>query len=251
MLFALTAAVRFGRRPVGVRCPFALFAAPLGKTHVAVVQVADQVAPEGVEPPVGFRFLVLTRKLYQALGDPFAIADRFPAPWPSRGELPDLEWPPEPLPPRKVDQIQAVLKGSGDDMSLLLGAAQALIDGGRVLLVSPEPSNELLRGLWQILPTKTRYDLWPATYAFSAELGDHVVVVPEVPTPWPAGYLTADQCRDYPEGRYELALQIAVEAGNQHELDRLFARRTSQETLRLALYMLGAALVIAVVSKFL
>ena len=73
--------------------------------------------------------------------------------------------------------------------------------------------------------------------------------MPADPVPWPAGHLTADQCRDYPEGRYELALQIAVEAGDQVELDRLFARRTSAETLRLALYMLGAAVAMAVVGK--
>ena len=81
---ARTAVVRFGRRPAGVRCPAAVFAVPVGRTHVAVVQVADQPAPEGVEPPLGFRFLILARRLYEALGDPFAIAERYPPNWSAR-----------------------------------------------------------------------------------------------------------------------------------------------------------------------
>ena len=247
----LAACDHFGRRPPGVRCPAALFAEPLGKHHVAVVQVTDQGAPAGVDPPLGFRFLVLARSLYRALGDPFAIADRFPPVWSARGDLPLLEWPPEPLPRRTVEHVQEVLKASGDDMALLLGGTQALLDGSRVLLVASGPADALLRGLWQLLPDRSRCELWPATFAFEPIPGGHVAVVPVAPGPWPAGYLTADQCRDYPEGRYELALQIAVEAGDQRELDRLFARRTSQETLRLALFLVGAAVVVAAVSKYL
>src|SRR5581483_8712692 len=163
---ARTAAVRFGRRPPGVACPAALFACPVGRAHVAVVQVADQ---PGAPPPLGFRFLVLSRRLYEALGDPFAVADRFPPDWSVRGSLPSLEWPPEPLPPRTVAQIDHVLEIG--DSPLLLGGAQALIDGGRLLLESPAPANDALRGLWQLLPDRTRFELWPATFAFSTELG--------------------------------------------------------------------------------
>src|SRR5687767_8039489 len=63
---ALTTAVRFGRRPPGVACPAAVFAVPVGRSHVAVVQAADQLAPDATDPPLGFRFLVLTRRLYEA-----------------------------------------------------------------------------------------------------------------------------------------------------------------------------------------
>ncbi len=246
---ARTAAVRFGRRPPGVACPAAVFACPVGRTHVAVVQVADQPGPPGGDPPLGFRFLVLTRKLYEALGDPFAVADKFPPDWSARGDLPPLEWDAGPLPRRTVEQVRAVLKAG--DTPLLLGGAQALIDGGRLLVESPAPAGELLRGLWQLLPDRTRFDLWPATFAFSAELGFHALALPAAPEPWPVGYLTADQARDYPEGRYELALQIAAEAGNQPALDRLFARLSSKDTLRLAIYLMIAAAVVALASKLL
>lgn len=247
---ALVAANRWSNRPPGIACPPAIWALPLGKSHVAVVQIADRPGSDAADPPLGFRFLVMARKLYDALGDPFAIADRFPPDWTRTGTLPKLAWPPEPLPRRTVEQIQDVLKTG--DSPLLLGAAQALTDGGRVLLVSKEPATDVLRAIWQLLPDRTRAELWPATFAFAAEdLGFHAAVVPEAPTPWPIGYLSAEQARDYPEGRYELALQTAVEAGDQADLDRLFARRSSADTLRLAAYLVAIALVLAVASKVL
>lgn len=247
---SVTAAARFGRRPAGVTCPAAVFAVPVGASHVAVVQVADQPAHSagGVADPVlGFRVLVLGRPLYEALGDPFAVADRFPPDWSARGPLDALAWPAEPLPPRTVGQVQVVLKGG--DMALLLGGTQALVDGSRLLVEADEPADDFLRGLWTLLPGRTRCELWPATFAFSDDLGFHVAAVPAKPDPWPAGTLTADQCRDYPEGRYELAVQTAAEAGDQAELDRLFARRSSRDTLKLAATMLGLAVAVAVVSK--
>src|SRR5215213_6561449 len=162
---ALTAAVRFGRRPPGVACPAAVFAVPVGQAHAAVVQVADRPPlSDAADPPLAFRFLVMGRKLYEALGDPFAIAYRFPPDWSAKGTLPALAWPPEPLPKRTVELVQGVLKAG--DGPLLLGAAQALTDGGRVMLVSKEPAGDVFRGLWQLLPDRTRAELWPATFAF-------------------------------------------------------------------------------------
>lgn len=242
---AITATIRFGRRPPGVACPAAVFAVPVGRTHVAVVQVADQAAPP--DPPLGFRFLILSRKLYEALGDPFAIADRYPPNWSAKETLPSLEWPPEPLPPRTVESVQHVMKTG--DLALLLGGTQSLIDGSRLLLIADSPQPDFCRGLWHLLPYQTRRELWPASFAFANELGFHVVALPTAPTPWPDGYLTDEQARDYPDGRYELALQTAAESGDQPELNRLFARRTSLGTIRLGLYLVAVAIVLAVVSK--
>lgn len=245
---ALTATVRFGPRPAGMACPEAIFAVPVGRTHVAVVTAAD-LRPGEADTPLGFRFLVLGRALYEVLGDPFAIAARFPPRWGERGTLDSLSWNDGALSTRNVESIAAVLKEG--DSPLLLGAAQALIDGGRVIVIAPEADPKLLRGLWQLLPTRSRIDLWPATFAFSADLGFHVVVLPTAPDPWPIGYLMADQARDYPEGRYELALQTAAESGNQADLDHLFARRSTNDTLRLAAYLLAFAVFAAVIGKFL
>ena len=244
---ALTACVRFGRRPLGVACPEAIFAVQVGKTHVAVVQVADQPGHDSL--PLGFRFLIFDRKLYEALGgDPFLVADRFPPSWSKRGELELLHWLPEASPRRLVEDVQTMLKRG--DTSLLLGGTQALLDGSRVLVAATDPAaGNLVRDVWKLLPERSRWELWPATFAFSVELGFHIAVLPELPTPFPEGHLTADQARDYPEGRYELALQTAIEAGDQAELERLFARRSSSDTLRLAATLFAMALVIAVVSK--
>lgn len=238
-------AVLFGTRPAGVVCPLAHFACPFGRDRVAVVQVADRA---GSESPLAFRFLVLDRELYRHLGDPFAIADRYPPDWHASGWLTVLEWPPQPLPKRTVEDIQSVLKTG--DSALLLGCVQALVDGSRVVLPRAGRDEAFFRGLWQLLPDRNRAELWPASFAFSNELGFDAVAVPAV-VPDPSRLLhTEDGLRDYPQASYELSLQIAVEAGDQRELDRLFARRTSSETLRLGLYIIAGALLIAALFKF-
>ncbi|MDB5306453.1 MAG: hypothetical protein JWO38_655 [Gemmataceae bacterium] len=237
--------VLFGPRPAGVACPLAHFACPFGRNHVAVVQVAER---PGSGSPLAFRFLVLGRDLYRHLGDPFAIADRYPPDWAAGGPLPALAWPLETLPKRTVDVVQAVLKDG--DMALLLGSAQALVDGGRVVIQRPAPDEPFLRGLWQLLPDRTRAELWPASFAFSDELGFHAVAMPTVPADPARVRHTEDGLRDYPQSSYELGLQIAAEAGDQRDLDRLFARRTSGDTIRLGLAIIGVALVLAVLAKF-
>jgi hypothetical protein len=236
-------AVLFGPRPAGVACPLAHFARPFGKKHVAVVTVADR--PSEL---LGFRFLVLSRELYAHLGDPFAVADRYPPNWFAAGSLPPLEWPTEVLPERTVEQLDAVLKNG--DVSLLLGGAQALVDGTRVVLQRPAPAEGLFRDLWQLLPNRTRATLSVASFAFSDELAFDAVALPVLPTRSPTAFHTEDGLRDYPASSYELSLQTAVESKDARELRRLLARRTSDETLRLGLLIVAAALVLAVVARF-
>lgn len=236
-------AVLFGSRPSGISCPLAHFACPFGRRDVAVVRVTD--GPDGA---IVFRFLVLAQDLYWHLGDPFAIADRFPPDWTATRALPTLVWPAEVLPKRTAEQLQNILK-SGDS-TLLLGATQVLVDGGRVVVQRPAPDEAFLRGLWQLLPDRNRAILWPASFAFSDELGFDAVALPAV-TPDPTRVRhTEDGLRDYPQSRYELSLQVAIEAGDQRALDQLFARRTSDDTIRIGLTIIALALVVAVVMKF-
>jgi len=112
------------------------------------------------------------------------------------------------------------------------------------------PDEILLRGLWQLLPDRTRAELWPASFAFSDELGFHAVAMPELPADPTRVRHTEDGLRSYPQSRYELNLQIAIEAGDQREVERLFARRTSTDTIRLGLTIIALALVLAAISKF-
>jgi hypothetical protein len=237
-------ATLFGARPAGVACPVAHFACPFGARHVAVVRVEDRPGDY-----LGFRFLVLHRDLYRHLGDPFAISDRFPVNWGASGTLPELAWPPEPLPERTIEQLDAVLRdGEGP---LLLGGAQAVVDGNRVLLKRDSPDEALVRGLWQLLPDRTRAERWPASFAFSDELGFHLAALPAptatAPGPRP---LTEEAVKDYPPSAYELNLQIAVESRDRDALRRLLARRTADDTIRLGLYIIAFALIVAVLFHF-
>lgn len=243
----LTWAAKFGDRPRGVRCPAAVFAFRFHQYVYVVGQAAD--LGDGPDPPLGFRFILIGRHVYP--GDPFTVVDQRPPNWSAVGDLDPLAWPVEPN-RRTVEPLQKLLKAG--DSSLLLGGAQALIDGNKILLESPAPDPDTVRDLWQLLPDSSRDTLFPTSFAFSNDLGfDVVVLTPDggVEPRRPPGYLTADQARDYPEGRYELALQTAIEAGDQREVDRLFARRTSQDTLRLAATMVGLAVLVAAVVKVL
>jgi hypothetical protein len=239
-------AVLFGTRPAGVACPLAHFACPFGTKHIAVVRAQDRPGPGEA---MAFRILVLARDLYRHLGDPFAISDRFSVNWNATGTLASLEWPAELLPERTLEQLDGVLKNG--DSGLLLGATQALVDGNRVLVQRNAPDEALARGLWQLLPNRSRVDLWPGSFAFSNELGLHFAVLPTVAleTRSPA-ILTEEAVRDYPQSRYELNLQIAIESGDRAGLRRLLARRTVDESIRLALYMLAFALIVALIFRF-
>jgi len=235
----------FGTPPPDTYLPVCVFAQPLAGNQVAVVQAAA----EGTPPVLRFHCLALPRKLYEALGDPFAVAEQFPPPWGERVVLPTLAWLEEPREPRSVAQVQRVLQE--DDSATLLGGAQALVDGGRLVFERPFPAPDLLRRLWTLLPDSTRVEVWPASYAFDNALGFHVLVVPRAdPAAFP-GYLTEPQAGDYPEGRYELNLQIAAEADDQSAVDRLFARRSSRQTLRLAVVLLFVVMGLAAAMRLL
>jgi hypothetical protein len=232
---ALRAAAYYGRPAAP-----ALFVADLTREAVGVFRTT----------PGAFHALAVPRFAYEAVGDPFALADRFPPTWSARGDLPDLELPPE-LPPRRT--VAAVLEAfQAGDMPWLLGGTQALLDGARLIVAADAPDEARLRQLWVLLPTRTRAELRPATLTPSLDaataLGIHVAVVPGA-AELPPNVLGLDQTRDYPEGRYELALQVAVETNDQADLDRLFARRTSAETLRLALTAVALATAVAVIVK--
>lgn len=239
----------FGERPAGVRCPECLFAHEFGKAHVAVVQVADQGTDDSGRPgALAFRLLIIPREAYRELmGDPFLVAERFPAPWETREQLPTLSWPAEAPPRRSVAQVQDVLKSSNGPT--VLGGAQALVDGGRLVFERSAPDLDLIRGLWMLLPSSTRCELWPATFAFGNALGFDAVVTPHVGDAF-GGYVTEEQAEYYPEGRYELNLQIAAEADDQKELDRLFARRSRAQTWRLGLILLAVFLFVVLLNQF-
>jgi CheY-like chemotaxis protein len=180
--------------------------------------------------------------------DPFEVTSRL-AGDPPRGELPPLECDGLMAPSRPVDRVRHLLQSG--DAPLLLGSAQALLDGCKLAPAAPDVGPEFVTQVFELLPFATRVELTFATFAPSAEMNFDVAVVRDVPPGGGKGFLTAEQARDYPEGRYELALQRAAENGNQAELDRLFARRTSSQVLRMVTGMIVFAFVVVLVLKFL
>jgi hypothetical protein len=237
----LRMAVKFGERPAGLTFGEALFAKPVNAKWVAVVRVQDR--PDGT---LAFHTLLVPTELYTFVGDPFFLADQFPPTYDARGSLPELvgnsDWQP---PRRDVKELLERLKAG--DSALLLGTTQALLDGAHVAITRPTADPDLVRTVWLFLPDRVRNELWPATFAFSSELNFDLAIVPKEQP----GFLSEEQAKDYPEGRYELNLQVAIENGNQTELDRLLARKSSKEVLRLAAIMLIIVFVATAILRFL
>ena len=226
----LKAVARYGIPTRGV------FSCDLG-SHVGVVQTSER----------GFRVLAIDRGNYRLLpnffGDPFAFADLFPPDWGATGTLEDILWTERHGPePRTLDSTRDVLKAG--DGPLILGAAQALLDGCRVWLADEPPGT--VRAIWQLLPTRARAELCAAEFAHDNVLNFHLAAGPGAPP----DALSAERCRDYPTGRYELGVQAAVEGNDARELRWLFERRTSTETLKLALGIVAFAFLAALVLRF-
>ncbi len=201
-----------------------------------------------------------------------------PSWWPSgcrprgqRGELPALSWPATPLPARTIADVQQVLRrvkasalqddedpeapgfertAENSESPALLGGVQVLVDGGKLVFARPHGDLALVEGLWTLLPHTTRCKLWPASLAFSNELGFDVVVLPRPNEAELEGYTTEEQATEYPQGSYELALQTAAESGDQQALDAVFARRNSSEMVRLALFLLVAMMLLVIGSRW-
>jgi hypothetical protein len=148
-----------------------------------------------------------------------------------------------------VDELRRVL--DVPHSPTLLGGTQALLEGGRLVFERPGPDAPLVRGLWALLPYHARAEMWPASFSFGNAHRFHVLVVPRAVGPDFADCITEENAGDYPEGSYELGVQTAVESGNQHDLDRLLTRRSRSQTLRLAVAILAASILIALGSALL
>ncbi|VTS06791.1 hypothetical protein [Tuwongella immobilis] len=241
---------QLGDRVPDVTVEGAVFVTHCGKSEVMLGLLRE--SPYASEYPLEHRpFQVhvrfFSRKLYEMLGDPFAIWHRLPADWNVGNRLPSPIWPNEGLPPRTVAKLQTVLKTGGSQ--LLLGATQAVVDGARIALSRPQPANELLEHLWQLLPHATRDRRRLCTMSFALHDGFDAVIVPPGVAPQPGDrWLDEEQVLDYPEGRYEKSLQIAVESGDAWDLEALLNRRSTETAIRYALILLFVmAMVLSVV----
>ncbi len=264
-------ALGFGDRTHGLPCPLAVFALPMGPKHVAVVRVKDENA--GFPVGLRFHFLVVERRLYEmGIRDPFHLADKIEPDWDGNATLPTLMLAQETFSWRTIEQLRSVLKRikahalqEGEDPEApdfertiensespaLLGGAQILVDGGRLVFERQSGDLRLVAGLWLLLPESTRCRLWPTSFAFSGDLEFDVLVLPHLDDPPLDGYTTEEQAADYPEGAYELALQRAVEHGDQRDLDAVFSKRDGRQTLRLAIGILILVSAIVLLTRWL
>ncbi|MFO0865496.1 MAG: hypothetical protein U0744_12750 [Gemmataceae bacterium] len=262
----------FGVRRPGLACPLAVFAQPMTGRLVAIVQVADLEPGATGWPAMAFRFFVVPKRDYESLlADPFVFADQHPFDRSllSQNPLPTIDMTVDHPPYRTIAQVQAVLRRvkanalqEGEDPEkvertidnsespALLGGVQILVDSGKLHFERTSPDNGLIRALWTLLPDPFRSHIWPATFAFSNALNFDVVVGSGFQSEEIADYRTEDQAADYPPGSYELALQSAAEHGNQQELDGVFQRRSSGETLKLARNLLIGMILIVLAFKF-
>jgi len=238
---------RFGERPVGARCPRAVFARPLGRKQVVIAIAADLgIDSSGAPTSMGFHFVLLPLRVYEAHGgDPFYLAQNVPPVWDRRGALPLVELPGPKR--RTVEDVCASLKR--EDGPTLLGATQGLVDGSAVAWIRPY-DDAIVPSLWQLLPTRARTELWPASFAFSNQLRFDAVVLPEPDKEnLTRRYLSEEQAANYPEGRYELSVQSAAEAGDQAWLDEVLSRRGRRDTWRMGiLLIMGIVILYAALS---
>ena len=238
-----------GDRPVGIACEHAVFVTALDAKRVIIGSMRDHPYWENpaIETrPLQMRGLIMTRKLYGMLGDPFAIIARFPPNWQERGEALQQVWPNEGLPPRTIPKLQAILQAG--DPPLLWGCTQAMVDGARVLITRSEPGNELIAGIWQLLPYAICEQRWFCTFSFApSEMFDLVVVADEIEIVPGSRWLHEQQVLDYPESRYEMSLQTAIESGDALSMEKLFIRRNREDVIKYALFLLLFMIVIVTV----
>jgi hypothetical protein len=151
---------------------------------------------------------------------------------------------------RDVQQLSNALQTL--DGPLLLGGTQVLVDGGRVILTREKPDPTHLAGFWIFLPNSVLADLQASS--FTRNPTDYTLAfVPLENADLVANLhcLTEEQIRDYPESHYEKELQFAIDHEDQKVLDRLLARRSSAETIRLAASLIFAAFAVLIASKVL
>ena len=135
---------------------------------------------------------------------------------------------------RTAQVISAIL--AEGDAPTLLGAAQALVDGGKIHLQAEVPIPiERLTPLWNLLPSRQRATLKIATYLNSTRLLMDLAAGPSAPEhAW-----TWNKVGDYPEGDYEKSLHQAATLNDNDTIARLLGRGSRWDIIMLGLALLA------------
>lgn len=136
---------------------------------------------------------------------------------------------------RSSKAVESSLK-QGDTPSLL-GAAQLLVDGGRLNWAAESPLEVgQVEAIWSLLPTRQRALLGWTTYLDSSR---HKLAIGASRCPVPGSWAW-DKVGDYPEGDYERALHQAAFQGDEDTVSRLLNRGSRTDVMILGLLLLGA-----------
>ena len=136
---------------------------------------------------------------------------------------------------RSAAELLNILKTG--DTPTLLGAAQLLVDGGKVHFPdnTPVPLRQVA-SLWDLLPTRQRAVLGWTTYLNSKR---HSLAIGAGSKP-AEGAWGWEQAGDYPEGDYERSLHQAASQGDEDTVRRLLNRGSRADVMVLGLLLLGA-----------
>jgi len=175
--------------------------------------------------------------------DPFRVWDRF-AHKPEVSSLAEgtLRVEPEWSQPPSLDTFQNWLKS--DDSALLLGGAQALMDGAKIHLDRDGNEWEVARRLWNLVPLSLRLEKRLVVNDPEKRINADLKVsrTPGDPDAW-----TSQRLGDYPEGRYEFGLQTAIDNGDEAAIHGYLARRSPKQVMMLAALLLGGFVLIGLI----
>ncbi|MBM4096005.1 MAG: hypothetical protein FJ261_04430 [Planctomycetes bacterium] len=139
---------------------------------------------------------------------------------------------------RTAAGVQNILKDG--EAPTLLGAAQLLVDGGKLhwAVETPVPLQQMA-SIWDLLPTRQRALLGWTNYLDSTR---HKLAISAGNQPLDGAWAW-EQAGDYPEGNYERALHQAAFQRDDETLARLFNRGSRADVLLLGLILLAVLVI--------
>lgn len=139
-----------------------------------------------------------------------------------------------------------ILLGS-QDLAILLGGAQAMVDQARAVVISDGPRSLPFETVLPFVPHSRRAELSLSNWWLSRRLKWDIRVCPENAVEPDSTLWNWENIGDYPVGKYEHALHEAISLGNDAVVSGLLGRASRNAMLRLGL----ALLVILMAAQFL
>ncbi len=174
-----TACQRYGERPAGAIESDALFAMRMDRGPWMIVGVYPQGCDDQGRPgALAFHSLFVSRLTYAWAGaDPFAFADLLRRDW-SLTDL-DAKLPsiPQTIPRASVRRSRGL---APSDDERFVPIVEALVQGRRVALLSPQPIDTLARSVWRALSWRIRLRASVATWAFDNMNGFDLAALPKI-----------------------------------------------------------------------